>query len=251
MVASAPRVVVSAGTLGTLRLLFAARDRHRTLGGLPDSLGRGFTPDGNMGAFVHRAADPIESGNGPLACAYHPVRDAAGRHRYLVAEVGLPLAALPLPGPARRRLSRSLVLFGMGRDEIAADVGFDGRRLRIGAERLDDAAFFAELEETMGRIAAGYRPRRVHANVPYGRGSRSLLSVHPLGGVPVAESPERGVVDHTGQVFGHPGQFVADGSLYPEAPGIPPSMTIAALAERQSALVAESAPAPRRRRRGA
>jgi cholesterol oxidase len=83
--------------------------------------------------------------------------------------------------------------------------------------------------------------------VPYGQGARSLLSVHPLGGVAVAESPEDGVVDHTGQVFGHPGLFVADGSLYPEAPGIPPSMTIAALAERQSSFIAESAAEPRTR----
>ena len=40
-----------------------------------------------------------------------------------------------------------------------------------------------------------------------------------------------------GEVFGHPGLFVADGSLYPCSPGIPPSLTIAALAERQAVLL--------------
>lgn len=38
-------------------------------------------------------------------------------------------------------------------------------------------------------------------------------------------------------VFGHPGLFVADGSLYPRSPGIAPSMTIAALAERQASVM--------------
>jgi choline dehydrogenase-like flavoprotein len=43
--------------------------------------------------------------------------------------------------------------------------------------------------------------------------------------------------DHRGEVFGYPGLFVADGSLYPRSPGIGPSMTIAALAERQASLI--------------
>ena len=49
--------------------------------------------------------------------------------------------------------------------------------------------------------------------------------------------PTEGFTDHRGQVFGHPGLYVADGSLYPRSPGIPPSMTIAALAERQASLM--------------
>lgn len=49
-----------------------------------------------------------------------------------------------------------------------------------------------------------------------------------------------GFTDHRGEVFGHPGPFVADGSLYPRSPGIAPSMLIAALAERQAALIAGS-----------
>jgi cholesterol oxidase len=242
MVATAPRVVLAAGTLGTLRLLFAARDRQRTLPDLPAALGKGFTPNGDMAAWVDRAAAPVDSSHGPSACAYHQVRDSAGRHRHLVAEVGLPLAALPAPRRVRQRLSRSLVLFGMGRDGVAGDVRFDGRRLRIDVDRLAGAEFFSALEDTMCRIGAGYRPRRLYPNAPYRRGSRSLVSVHPLGGARLADSLEQGVVDHTGEVFGHRGLFVADGSLYPAAPGLPPSMTIAALAERESGFIAESVP---------
>lgn len=245
LVARAPRLVLAAGTLGTLRLLLAARDRHRTLPALPAALGRGFTPNGDMAGLVLDAADPVDSGAGPSICAVHATRDARGGHRRLVAEVGLPLAALPLPRAARRRLSRSLVLFGMGRDGIAAGVRLDARgRLHVDAGRGDDPRLFAELEEAMAAVGAGYRPRHAIPNVPFRRGSPSLVSVHPLGGAAIASGPDRGVVDHTGEVFGHPGLFVADGSIYPAPPGLPPSMTIAALAERIAGFVAASEPEP-------
>lgn len=61
------------------------------------------------------------------------------------------------------------------------------------------------------------------------------VTVHPLGGCALADSPEQGVVsanDGTrGQVFGYSGLYVADGSLVPTALGANPSATIAALAE--------------------
>lgn len=65
-----------------------------------------------------------------------------------------------------------------------------------------------------------------------------------MGGAAIADEPERGVVDHTGQVFGNPGLYIADGALFPRASGIPPAMTIAALAERQASLLNQPTPAP-------
>jgi cholesterol oxidase len=44
-------------------------------------------------------------------------------------------------------------------------------------------------------------------------------------------SADTGVVDHGGEVFGHPDLFVADGAVVPRAIGLNPSKTIAALAE--------------------
>ena len=53
--------------------------------------------------------------------------------------------------------------------------------------------------------------------------------------------PTHGLVNHAGEVFGNPGLFVADAAAFPSAPGFPPSMTIAALAERQAELIVENA----------
>ena len=61
---------------------------------------------------------------------------------------------------------------------------------------------------------------------------KNLITPHPLGGCAMADSPERGVVDDRGEVFGYPGLYVADGAILPQALGLNPSRTIAALAER-------------------
>jgi hypothetical protein len=50
-------------------------------------------------------------------------------------------------------------------------------------------------------------------------------------------SPANGVVNHRGEVFGYPNLYVADGAIIPEAIGLNPSRTIAALAERIAELM--------------
>jgi cholesterol oxidase len=48
----------------------------------------------------------------------------------------------------------------------------------------------------------------------------------------MSEQAEHGVVNDRGEVWGHPGLFVADGAIIPGALTVNPSMTITALAER-------------------
>ncbi len=60
----------------------------------------------------------------------------------------------------------------------------------------------------------------------------SLITPHPLGGCNMGTDAGQGVVDHKGRVFEYPGLYVADGAIVPEALGLNPSKTIAALAER-------------------
>jgi cholesterol oxidase len=66
-----------------------------------------------------------------------------------------------------------------------------------------------------------------------------LITPHPLGGCNMGVDAAHGVVDHTGAVFGYPGLHVADGAIVPEAIGINPSRTIAALAERSAEFIAK------------
>ena len=60
----------------------------------------------------------------------------------------------------------------------------------------------------------------------------SLITPHPLGGCNMGSDATKGVVNHKGEVFGYRRLYVADGAIVPEALGLNPSKTIAALAER-------------------
>ena len=66
---------------------------------------------------------------------------------------------------------------------------------------------------------------------------RSLVTPHPLGGCNMAADSDHGVVNHKGEVFGYPRLYVADGAIVPEALGVNPAKTIAALAERNVELM--------------
>jgi cholesterol oxidase len=57
------------------------------------------------------------------------------------------------------------------------------------------------------------------------------ITAHPLGGCPMGDSVEDGVVDVECRAFNYPGLYVVDGSIVPANPGMNPSLTIAALAE--------------------
>ena len=67
---------------------------------------------------------------------------------------------------------------------------------------------------------------------PFWRLAHLPASVHDLGGCPIADSPDQGVANAYGEVFGYPGVFVLDGAAIPVAIGANPSHTITAMAER-------------------
>ncbi|QXJ23750.1 GMC family oxidoreductase [Actinomadura graeca] len=58
------------------------------------------------------------------------------------------------------------------------------------------------------------------------------MTAHFLGGCVIGDSAESGVVDAYHRVYGHPGLHVVDGSAVSANPGVNPSLTITAQAER-------------------
>ena len=62
------------------------------------------------------------------------------------------------------------------------------------------------------------------------------MTAHLIGGACIGASPETGVVDAYQRVFGHPGLHIADGSVIAANLGANPSLTIAAMTERAMSL---------------
>ncbi|MCZ6805569.1 MAG: GMC family oxidoreductase [Deltaproteobacteria bacterium] len=73
--------------------------------------------------------------------------------------------------------------------------------------------------------------------------TETLLGVpstaHILGGACMGESAEAGVIDRNHEAFNYPGMYVIDGSAISANPGVNPSLTITALAERAMSRIAD------------
>jgi cholesterol oxidase len=124
----------------------------------------------------------------------------------------------------------SLPLLAMGRDIPDGHMRLtDDGMLDIDWRVKGSSEYFRRVRESMREIADALEGKMVQN--PLGYLSR-VITVHPLGGCPMGNSPEEGVVDANGEVYGHPGLFVADGSVMPGPTGPNPSLTIAALADR-------------------
>lgn len=238
VVLRASRVVLAMGAIGTTRFLLEARDKHRTLPLLSPALGGGFSTNGDFGGLLlvrNAGSSPV---NGPIATT---ILDRWRHGRMMLMDLGM--------APVLRRWARSacgpfggaaLWMIGvMHAAGVAGRMSLD-RRGRVqytpGRDaRLCDSAAIGQLTE----LARACGARLLH--MPAWLSGRHAVTVHPLGGCGMAESPTQGVCDAQGSVFGHGGVSVADGSVIPTALGCPPSMTIAAVAEHVArAIVANS-----------
>ncbi|MBM4361190.1 MAG: GMC family oxidoreductase [Deltaproteobacteria bacterium] len=69
-------------------------------------------------------------------------------------------------------------------------------------------------------------------------------TAHILGGCCMGTSAANGVIDSSHRVFGYSGLYIIDGSTISANPGVNPSLTICALAERAMSLIPPKADAP-------
>lgn len=89
------------------------------------------------------------------------------------------------------------------------------------------------------RVEIGHKLTLAYAektgSIPYGSLGENLLNLpttaHIMGGCPFGHNGEEGVIDLNCQVHNYPGLYVVDGSIVPANPGVNPSLTITALAE--------------------
>lgn len=118
---------------------------------------------------------------------------------------------------------------------------------RLGRRRLTSRQGHGEPNPTY--IAAGHQSIRALAGrlaerigIPFhpgGTWSEAFdipLTAHFLGGAPIGDSPETGVVDPYHRLWGHPEISVVDGSAVSANLGVNPSLTITAQAERAFSL---------------
>ncbi|MGE0445711.1 MAG: GMC oxidoreductase [Vicinamibacterales bacterium] len=252
-------VIVAAGTMGSNELLLRCRDQYRSLPKLSAFLGRNWSSNGD---FLTPALHPmrkITPTRGPtITSAIDFLDGSADGQAVFIEDGGLPDLAVGFmrdladeagPTPRAQAMAESLrVLLRLNAFERvmpwfaqARDAADGQLSLRDGTLHLDWD--IARSEAAMDAVVRTHeRLARATGGIPLVPITwtlmKDLITPHPLGGANMGTSAQTGVVDHKGEVFGYRNLYVADGSIVPEAIGLNPSKTIAALAERIAALIA-------------
>ncbi|MFO0725830.1 MAG: GMC family oxidoreductase [Myxococcota bacterium] len=267
----AKRVVVSAGVLGTLRLLLHSQ-RVGALPQLSALLGRFVRTNSEAIIGVTARHDEVDYSRGvAIASSVHidetthiePVRyargaDAMGRLATLLADGGGSVPRvfrwfgeiLKHPIDFLRTLNpfgwarRTVILLVMQTLESSLDLRLARRwwwpfSEQIVSERPADQpripTYIPQANDFARKVA------KLQGGFPASALNEVLFDVpttaHILGGCPMGNSAQEGVIDPKNEAFGHPGLYIIDGSMVPSNLGVNPSLTITALAERAMSLI--------------
>ena len=265
----AESVVVSAGVLGTLDLLFRCRDEFGTLPGISPMLGRRVRTNSEAVSVVLDQDPAADLTRGPaISTDFHPDdRTHITQNRYVGGGKLLRWQVGPLVDgshPGRRALETALEILRhpVRFAKAVTAANFEKRLTALTVMQDVDSEIAFELRRSPirpwrrvlrsrsvpGREAPSYLPvaneaARVFAGSSGGTplnllvesaGGRSVTA-HILGGAVVGADRESGVIDDSHEVHGHPGLYVADASAIPVNLGVNPSLTITAMSERFAA----------------
>jgi cholesterol oxidase len=137
-------------------------------------------------------------------------------------------------GDPRHWSERSAILLCMQTTDTSLELYWDGVLLR--SRHSSGAAPSAHIpvaEQFAERLA---RKMGTREGAPHTEVINRTATAHFTGGITIGDSSKSGAVDPYQRVFGHPGLHVMDGSVMPANPGVNPSLTITALAERAMSL---------------
>jgi cholesterol oxidase len=213
----AEQVILAAGTLNTLKLLFASRTRG-SLCGMP-ALGHGIGGNGDVPAYWPCQEKDRDFTTGtPCHGRFTVDTNTINLTRYGLNGI----EQIPMPTKLRQRLKRDLILVGMGADKADGKAHWYKGRLRLRYPQ-NNSPVLKNIYSTFEKIGT------ISGRKVWFMPSRPL-TVHPFGGARLGQSLDTGVINQYGEVHDIPGLFIADASALPAAPDVPPSMTIAAWA---------------------
>jgi cholesterol oxidase len=269
----ARNVVFSAGTLGTNSLLLRLKADPRGLPGLSDRVGHRIRTNSEsllvvsvpaakddhakgiainslyqVGEHTHLEMTRYGSGSGFFRLFYVPhTRGRAGIlqvFRVLIAILASPIRTLRA-WLVRDWASMTMTLLYMRSDEgtlrfVRGLFGIMSTQIEQGERPKATIPEATELAMEIAKRSGGIPMSPVYEpvfDIP--------TTAHILGGCVMGDSKETGVIDVEHRVFGYEGLYVVDGSTISANPGVNPSLTITALAERaMSKIPAKTAEVP-------
>lgn len=155
-------------------------------------------------------------------------------------------AASLLVGSSKGALDNTQTYLVMAHDGSAGKLVLDEKgKVRVAWPGIGAQPVFKRVNEALAQATAALGGTYIKNPTWVPMLGQDLVTVHPLGGCPMAEDAEHGATNHKGQVFSgkqgdgvYPGLYVMDGSVLPRSVGVNPLLTISAIAERNVALLA-------------
>lgn len=258
---AAKGIILAAGTLGTLELLLKQKFKYGTLDNLSDRVGRelrtnaqtlcavsgarvklnnglaitsGFNPDAFTNVEIVKYPDNSNAMKWFFGLSVEGASSSLRRSWNLfIKTVSHP--RLFLKTVFNFRWSSNLIIFLVMQTIDNAMKMVWKRTIFGGKIKIDNSgqkrvpSYIAIGQEVMERYAMKVRgiPQNILLEVFFNRPT----TAHIMGGCPMSDSPETGVVDKNMQVHGYPGFYITDGSIVQGNLGVNPSLTITALAE--------------------
>lgn len=244
----APRVFLAAGAVASTELLLRSRDVDKTLPHLSPLLGHGFSGNGDFLTLARLRKPHGDMTTGPTITTNTVLDVPEGRRSvwYQVQDGAFPVVLHQLfdaivPGQRarhwwRKRFAthdphRVFTVLAMGHDSGQGTLKLDNSgRASLAWQNRWQASLYKS-QRRIGPLLARLLDARLAHPFTWSV-LRKTTTVHPLGGVPAGKDATSGVVNDLGEVHGHPGLFVMDGSTLPSSTGVNPSATILAAAER-------------------
>jgi cholesterol oxidase len=261
----ARNVIVSAGTLGTLELLFRCRDVTKSLHYISQRLGdRVRTNSENILGVTARNQDVNYSKGIAISSIFsadevtrvEPVRFSEGQSFIRVLSAPLIEGAnnpfmrfVKTLWAVLRRFGDFLrvklfsnwarfttILLVMQTEENLTRIRLGRSFFTFGRRGL---VIQHEKEHSASGLTLAYKITRAFAEKANGISQTAFTdslfnfptTAHLMGGVPFGRDENEGVINLNFEVFNYPGLYVVDGSVMPANPGVNPSLTITALAE--------------------
>lgn len=254
-------LIISSGTLGTLKLLLKQKFKYKSLPGISDRLGDNLLTNSETLSAVSFADRKMNNGlaissvfhpddNTHIEIVKYPDGSNALKWFFSLAASGaknsfirtLKLAAIMISRPLKtmkiylkKNWSEKLVIFLVMQDlensmkMIWSKSAFGGKMKIVNKGNKKVPAYIPIGQEVMERYAKEVNgiPQNIILEIMYNRPT----TAHILGGCLMGKDQTSAVVNDKLEVFNYPGMYIIDGSVIQSNPGVNPSYSILAMAE--------------------
>lgn len=263
---SAKIVILSAGAIGTTEILFASRDRYKTLPNISNQLGEHVRTNSEAVVSIVAQDENLDVTFGTtISSHFHPDDQThITQNRFPASYEFMKFYMGPL-ADSENPLKRAFKVLGKWLYQpIRSSISWRKKgwhkkvtvltvmqqadnqiRFVYGRSILTGFRKSLKTELSVGERSPSYIPlanyaaqsfAKVSGGIPQNNMIESIanlsVTAHVLGGAVMADSPMQGVIDLNHQVFGYVNLYVVDGSAIPVNVGVNPSLTITALSER-------------------